>query len=804
MPKKTKLGVNRLDKYYYLSKQKGYRSRAAFKLIQLNKKYQFLNRAQCVVDICAAPGGWLQICREICPMNTSVYGVDLAEIKPIPHAETFVGDITLPKTLKHMKTMMQNKKADVVLHDGAPNVGGKWTQDAYSQIELVLHSIRMACDLMQPNAWFITKVFRSKDYMTLVWVLKQLFEKVEATKPKASRSTSAEIYLVCSGFKAPKEIDPKLLNPEFVFQDKSNQELTTLKYELAWRKGKRKRNRDGYEDDDFVLFKRNSARAFIECDKPIVFLVKYGIIEFDDESKIFENHPETTKEIKTLLSDTKVMGKKDFKVVLKWRNSMLEYKNELEKNDKMDDIQDIGDAESSDEEDYNMNENKEQSLEDLQREILEMKIRAKRKKEKLEKKRIARESKRPETALDLMERSDDVMDNIIEGHLFALSSLESREALERAVSREASKMMDEEAEEEEIQRKEEYERKKERELYGEDVEYDDEDMEEQLDQLYNQYKNEVSKERKLFLEQLKHLDSERRNKLFKEIKEEAAEVLGAGNPLLVELPDDESKPSIARQTEAWYSQNIFNILQDDNTEELATKQTKRRRLDEEGNSASNPQPLKFGSGNQPFQFQSIAVDDDGADDSSEESDAEDNEEVGEDGLPDELNELHTRATTLAIAKKMLRKKARRDFIEGAYNRYAFNDTDNLPDWFQDEFRDIYRPNIPVTKEEIQEEKRRIAELNSKPIKAKLEAEFRRKRKLAKNRKDIVAKATSIAESRDMTSTQKSRELNKLYKAAKGKETVKKVYVTPNQGYVKKGKNEFVKRVDRRMKADNRK
>jgi len=761
------------------------------------------------------------VARQICPLTCEIYGVDLADIKPVPHTQTFIGDITLPKTLRHMRHLMQNKKADVVIHDGAPNVGGNWTQDAYSQIELVLHSIRMATDLMAPQAWFVTKVFRSKDYMTLIWVLKQLFDKVEATKPKASRNTSAEIFLVCSGYKAPKEIDPKLLNPEFVFQDKSNQELTTLKYELAWRKGKRKRNREGYEDDDLVLFKRNSARGFIECDKPIVFLVKYSVIEFDEDSKLFENHPETNAEIKTLLSDTKVIGKKDFKVVLKWRNKMLEYKNELERGDKMEDVDDIEDGASSDEEEYDLPQKQEnQSMEDLQREIGEMKKRAQRRKERLEKKRIAKEAKRPETAADLMEKSSDVMDNIIEGHLFALNSIGSRDALERAVSREAADMMDQEVEDDEEKRQERLRRAEEGDSDSE--EYDEEFLEQQFEAMYSEYKSGLGEERKRFLEQLKHLDTDRRNKLFKEIKAEAGDLLGAGNPLLVDLPEDEAKPSVARQTQAWYSQNIFDVLKEAEDSSAVGapdqgRQRKRRRLnateDISGDSGSftvsEDSTAILGSAQGgaaagsllKVKASEISVDDEEQLDES--SDESDNDEERDDALPEEMGELHTRATTLAIAKKMLRKKARREFIEGAYNRYAFNDTDNLPDWFQDEFRDVYRPNIPVSKEEIADEKKRLSELNAKPIKAKLEADFRRKRRLAKQRKDVVAKASAVAESKDLTNSQKARELNKLYKVAKGKQTVKKVYVTPGSNIKKKDKSEFLTRVDRRMKADKR-
>ena len=117
------------------------------------------------------------------PVASIKIGVDLDAIKPVKGCVTFKEDITTPRCLALIKQELNHFRADAVLNDGAPNVGAQWTKDAYNQAELSLHALKLATEVLRRGGTFITKVFRSKDYNSLLFVLNHLFNKVEASKP---------------------------------------------------------------------------------------------------------------------------------------------------------------------------------------------------------------------------------------------------------------------------------------------------------------------------------------------------------------------------------------------------------------------------------------------------------------------------------------------------------------------------------------------------------------------------------------------------------------------------------------------
>lgn len=185
------------EHYYRKAKREKYRSRAAYKLLQAVKKYQFMKPGDVVVDFGAAPGGWIQAARNIVGSEGFVLGVDLKQIQPFnsSNVRTLIGDIREPQTVQYIKELLPSP-ADVVISDVAPNVSGVWELDHARQIDLARHSLRIATLVLRPRGNFFVKTFQGSMLNDFVGEVKQHFVWVKRVKPKASRAESAELYVL--------------------------------------------------------------------------------------------------------------------------------------------------------------------------------------------------------------------------------------------------------------------------------------------------------------------------------------------------------------------------------------------------------------------------------------------------------------------------------------------------------------------------------------------------------------------------------------------------------------------------------
>ena len=192
------------DYYYQKAKAENYRSRATYKLSQTATKYHFIQRGDVVVDLGAAPGGWIQAARKIVGNRGFVLGVDLEPIAPFPqeYVRTIVGDMTEPETLQQILDFLP-RKADVVISDASPNISGIWEVDHARQIDLAHQALQIALDILRPSGNFFVKVFEGDMLRGFIKTTEKHFEIVKLIKPKASRAKSSEMYLLAMKLKSP-------------------------------------------------------------------------------------------------------------------------------------------------------------------------------------------------------------------------------------------------------------------------------------------------------------------------------------------------------------------------------------------------------------------------------------------------------------------------------------------------------------------------------------------------------------------------------------------------------------------------
>ncbi len=187
------------DTYRRLARLKGYRSRSAFKLIQIDGEYHILAQGMKVIDIGCYPGGWLQVASQKVGPQGLVVGVDLKEVSPLgDNVRLFQGDVTDRKFTEEM--LEADDKVDLVLSDLSPNVSGIWELDHARQIDMTLNVMQLLPRLLKDGGTALLKVFEG-DLLRSVWNEAKIdFESLKYVKPKASRAKSSELYLLCRNF----------------------------------------------------------------------------------------------------------------------------------------------------------------------------------------------------------------------------------------------------------------------------------------------------------------------------------------------------------------------------------------------------------------------------------------------------------------------------------------------------------------------------------------------------------------------------------------------------------------------------
>uniref|UniRef100_A0A8C2QB08 pre-rRNA processing protein FTSJ3 n=1 Tax=Cyprinus carpio TaxID=7962 RepID=A0A8C2QB08_CYPCA len=816
MGKKLKVGKTRKDKFYHLAKETGYRSRSSFKLIQLNRKFQFLQKARALVDLCAAPGGWLQVASKFMPVSSLIIGVDLVPIKPIPNVVMLQEDITTEKCRQSLRKELQTWKVDVVLNDGAPNVGANWQHDAFSQANLTLMALKLACEFLTKGGTFITKVFRSKDYQPLMWIFQQFFKKVQATKPQASRNESAEIFVVCQGFLAPDKIDNKFFDPRHAFKEVDVQ-VKTVKDLVSNKKPKA----EGYNDGELILYHTFSVTEFLKAENPVDFLSKANAITFDNPE--LESHPITSPEIRECCCDIKVLGRKELRLLLSWRSKLRRFlakklrqeakhlDQEMSSNDDDSDTDEKESkkkrAEKKDDEDAADGEE-----EELEKKLAEMKAEEfaelKRKKKKLLKEK-RKQRERVEMKMDLpgvsiAETSDFSM--------FSLSAIKKAQGLSEITQGDmkgADALVDEQEEDD---------------LHISEDEDEDERMSLASD-LDSDDLEEIEKKEKEIEEKM---PKKKKVAFASEPQDE-----GDGNKLIVELEEKDEKRE--RETNMWFSKEIFAELDlDDDTDALSelqqtqllqTGKGKKRKVEEEAEPAVQKQEVVAPS-------QKVNEDEDDSD--SDDDDSSDDEReiaqmkqasaaVGASGALDDddfqvvsVEKINKRARILNAeglalgAQIATSKKRARDLIDGSFHRFANSeDMTEIPAWLVDDEKKHRKRPVPVTKEMVEEYKQKWREINARPVRRVAEAKARKKRRMLKKMEQAKKKAEAVVNTVDISEREKMAQLKSIYKkAGVGKEKRDLTYLVAKKGLGRRvhrpaGVKGTFRVVDGRMKKDTR-
>ncbi|EGF82934.1 hypothetical protein BATDEDRAFT_831, partial [Batrachochytrium dendrobatidis JAM81] len=822
MARDKKNAKGRLDKYYHMAKEQGFRARSAFKLIQLNKKYSFLEKAKVVVDLCAAPGGWLQVAQKYMPKPSLIIGLDLAPIKPISGVITHVEDITTSKCRQTIRSELKDWKVDVFLHDGAPNVGISWLQDAFGQSELTLSALKLATEFLMPNGTFVTKVFRSKDYNKLLWVFQQLFRKVEATKPASSRNVSAEIFVVCREYLSPKKIDPRLLDPKWVFKEldetknvdeddeKKIKERQGAVFNTLFNPEKRRRFRDGYDDEDYTLHTSNSVSSFIHSLDFLSIMARSHELTFDSKdevSKSIFDSALTTDGIKEYLKDLKVLGKKEFKYLIKWRESIrtvlgLETRASIR-------AKKLEDAKEKAEADAAAQKIDDENIKEAQR---AKNRRLKKKQRERKAKLLLKLQLGMSTPSDIGLEADSGLSTRPEMDIDEDTTSTSKKSANSSPDS-ASDFTDDSQGEQDSD-------------IGSALDSDDERsrkvsrLEAQMDALYEEYKAKA----------IERNPTAKVKKLRESTKTEFEEWYGRhsstrngdfeNDEFNSESEEDSSVP-MSKRARVFFDNPIFDMVNDKNDKPKNANAGKKAKsmfkdemvlsTDEEDNENGESIQQKKANKKKKKQTKDEMLNAFNENESHQETNKDDFAVVPVDKDQDQEdvddNFILDTAQKYSLAQRMLTKSGKRDLIDNAYNRYSFTDDPGLPLWFTEEEQHHNKPTMPVTKEAVDIIKQRMRALDARPIRKVAEAKFRKQMRTQRRIEKMSKKAEGLNNDEEMPEKSKLEAISKMMSKAKNtKEHTKPKLVVAKgvhrgaQGRPKGVKGRY-KMVDGRMKKE---
>lgn len=189
------------DAYVLKAREQGYRSRAVFKLEEIQHKDRILKAGQFVLDLGAAPGGWSEYANQVIGHKGRVIALDLLPMEPIAGVEFVQGDFTEQATLDALLELMGERRFDLVMSDMAPNLSGMHSVDQPRSIYLAELAFDLAREFLTPDGVFVSKLFQGEGFDALISQFRSSFKSVKLRKPDSSRSRSNEIYAVCCGLR---------------------------------------------------------------------------------------------------------------------------------------------------------------------------------------------------------------------------------------------------------------------------------------------------------------------------------------------------------------------------------------------------------------------------------------------------------------------------------------------------------------------------------------------------------------------------------------------------------------------------